>query len=547
MYPSQEVTDLRKSGAIGEAYKRAHELLKENPSDTYLKSALGWVLYDLVKSAVEEALKNDGQGQSGAGRVRVLLREYAHLELPRPDLLFSLLLAQILRIQGEISFLPGYLAWAGVDCFRAEDYKAQHRQDSEKVFKPLVERAAMAAAKAVKGSPDRELKESVTALLDKAIEDSECQGREWLLYNKGMILTELGDFAGARKLLVPIARNKRSEFWIWHALGKVEESENSELALALCSKSFLLCADPKFGVGVVEDIARLAAIQGAFDLAKWATNRAVSIRQNNGWKIPEVLRNSAKSDWYSTAQELKDANASLQRFSESADHVVYADLPRVRSNYLGSFKAKTGKRFLVFSILENGSAVEVVAEAKSFPDHDRLGIGASVVVGILRNEDKVSVFEVKEREDGEPFDCLEQRIGVIDHHNSGKALASIYFTAREFCLLPYSEYSFIESCSVGCSVKVYCVKSQDRIRPYKAEESDFRETESIRLVSGLAEMHAKGFAFIGDIFIPPPVAKSLSTDDVAQVIAVKKMNKKTGKIGWSAISQAKANTKDEWQ
>lgn len=43
---AKEITALRKDGQLEEAYLRGYELLKSNPEDKYLASAIGWVLYE---------------------------------------------------------------------------------------------------------------------------------------------------------------------------------------------------------------------------------------------------------------------------------------------------------------------------------------------------------------------------------------------------------------------------------------------------------------------------------------------------------------------
>ena len=129
MYPNQEVTELRKAGRLEEAYRRGHELLKEYPDDFRLKGSFGWVLYDKLKQIVEAARERSAAGNAPDEATRKVMRGYARLGLPRPDLLFSQLLFQILRSPTPPEFLPGLMRWAGLDCFRPEDLCAQQGKD----------------------------------------------------------------------------------------------------------------------------------------------------------------------------------------------------------------------------------------------------------------------------------------------------------------------------------------------------------------------------------------------------------------------------------
>jgi len=55
----QEITDLRKSGRLDEAYSLAKQSLAQHPDDKFIKSAYGWVIYEKLKKTVEMATQNN--------------------------------------------------------------------------------------------------------------------------------------------------------------------------------------------------------------------------------------------------------------------------------------------------------------------------------------------------------------------------------------------------------------------------------------------------------------------------------------------------------
>jgi hypothetical protein len=146
MPPAQEITDLRKEGRLEEAYTRGYELLRSNPEDKYLKSAIGWVLYEKVKGLVNEAKESQSANEGSSDNLREILREYARLHVTRPDLLFSRLLSQVLQFPNKLNFLPLFMMWAGVNSFRAEDLQTQTGNDN-RVYESLVEKAARTTGK----------------------------------------------------------------------------------------------------------------------------------------------------------------------------------------------------------------------------------------------------------------------------------------------------------------------------------------------------------------------------------------------------------------
>jgi hypothetical protein len=250
MYPSQEVMALRKAGDPRAALARGRELLAEHPSDRYLRGSVGWVLYDLLKAEVMRTPPAESQPAEPemVARVQRLLAEYMRLELAPPDLLFSQILFQTLRLHGETQFLPRFLMWAGIDAFREEDFRSQSGKD-EHVFEPLVERAARKAAGVARKQQDADAQRFAISLIDRALQRADVQGPQWLNYHKALLLERLGRHEDATALLVPFVRQKSSEFWAWHALGKVKEHGDAGLALALYAMALQTCKDPAFGSG----------------------------------------------------------------------------------------------------------------------------------------------------------------------------------------------------------------------------------------------------------------------------------------------------------
>lgn len=89
--PSQEITALRKSGQLDEAYGKAKGLFVESPSDRYIIGALGWCLIDLVK-------RYSGDGNSA--ELKRYSDELLALEVPSSD---ELLTAHRQRVIGSLT------------------------------------------------------------------------------------------------------------------------------------------------------------------------------------------------------------------------------------------------------------------------------------------------------------------------------------------------------------------------------------------------------------------------------------------------------------
>nr|MCU0536035.1 hypothetical protein [Hydrococcus sp. Prado102] len=380
MNPNEEIISLRKAKRLDEAYSRGYELYKEYPEDRSLANSLGWVLYDKVKKLVTEVDRSQATAtEARKNELYKILREYADLKLSRPDRLFSLLLFHTLRFPKELAFLPGFMKWAGLDCFQLEDYKTGLGKDNN-VFESLVEKAAREVGKVARKLNDRpDLQEFAIALINKTLDLAQVQQPEWLHYYKALLLKQLGHSKEAQKLLVSVVKEKRHDFWAWRALANVLESDPT-LALALYSKACLTCKDAKFGVSTYEDLSKLAAKEEKFALAKWAADRALTVREENEWSLPPSLRELLNADWYLQAEKLANAEKLLVELAADAQKVIWANCPRRDANYLGTFTTPKGKRMVKFGLFFGNCCEQVLSPAGGLLNNLNLILGDPVTV-----------------------------------------------------------------------------------------------------------------------------------------------------------------------
>ena len=415
---SEEINNLRKSGQIDRAYSRGYELLKDHPNDEKLANSIGWVLYEKIKKLLEAANQSQSRERdASAGKLREILGEYYKLKLlRRPDLLFSLLLSHTLRYPQELKFLPKFIKWAGIDSFREEDFQVSTGKDGT-VFESLVEKTAREVGKiacelTVQEYPDAtELQNFAVQLIDVSLDRTKAQKPEWLNYRKALLLHQLGRSSESQKLLVSFVKQKRNDDWAWRALAKVVEPSDPALALALCAKACLTCRDENFGVGVFEDLGRLAANRGQDKVAKWAADRALTIRNNNGWKVPQSLRNLLTASWYNRAGTLSNPEEVLTNIAVDAEKVIWQNCPRSNANYLDIFVAKSGKSMVKFGRLFNGVSEEIFSPERGMLKKLNLGLGDPVTVTVDDSGDRLTLVAVEKRESGKLFDSVSHQTG----------------------------------------------------------------------------------------------------------------------------------------
>ncbi|MEI6705953.1 MAG: hypothetical protein WCK96_02335 [Methylococcales bacterium] len=423
-HPNQEVTNLRKAGQLTEAYTRGYELLKENPDDKYLANAIGWVLHDKIKQLVSEAKQLKSVDNGLSINIYDILREYAKLNVIRPDFLFSFLLIQTFQFPKELKFLPKFMMWAGIDSFRPDDFQTQDGNEGV-VYESLVEKVARKTAKVAhelslqEYSNLKEIQEFTIALIDLAFAQAKIQKPEWLNYHKALLLHKLGRSKDSQELLIPFVKQKRSDYWTWHALAKVVEISEPKRALTLYAKACLTCKDENFGVNVFEDLSRLASQQNELALAKWSANQSFTIRNKNEWHIPQSLRNLLDADWYIHTENIPNPDNLLKDVAADAEKIIWVNCSEYEANYIESFQTKNDKKMVKFGLTIQGESQEIVCPAQKLLNNHNLVFGEPVTVTIDESDNRLTIIALEKREAGKCFDSLMIKTGVFRSAQGG--------------------------------------------------------------------------------------------------------------------------------
>lgn len=411
MSVAQEITELRKEGYLIEAYDKGYELLQTNPDDEYLKSAIGWVLYEKVKALVNEA-KNHSSSTIRLSEVfRSTLREYAKLNLSRPDLLFSLLLSQATQFPDDLIFLPKVMMWAGLDSFRPEDFIVQ-TVNGGKTYESLVEKVARTIGKVARNLtsqdfPDvKEIQAFSIQLINTAIQKTDLQKPEFLKHSKGLLLHSLGESTLAQDILISFVLSKRNDWWAWEALASVVETNSPEEAIPLYVKACLSCHEEGYSVNALENLSYLAVNQKELPIAKWAAHRAFRIRKQKEYSIPPSLKKLTETPWYDDESIPSMSKEALAQLSLDAEMFVQAGLPQYNGNYIDSFTNKKGQKVVKFGAIINGESQELTTLISTVQSDLKLVAGEPVKLTVDTAKERLNITAVSQRQAGTLFDSM---------------------------------------------------------------------------------------------------------------------------------------------
>ncbi len=217
--------------------------------------------------------------------------------------------------------------WWGFENFRKEDFDKEKIPNGKDVMS-IAEQAFIAYAKHLlpKNNDkfvDIEKIKAFIPKLDKVIDDH--PEFQYPPYFKAKLLLALGDKENMLSALLPFARKKLNDFWVWEVLS---EALNDEDQILSCYCKALLCRTPEeFLVGIRQRMAALLIRKGFFKEAKKEIELLVIARTEKEFKIPVVVANWMKQDWFINGPS-KDNNIDFYKQHQvAAEALLFSDFP----------------------------------------------------------------------------------------------------------------------------------------------------------------------------------------------------------------------------
>ena len=528
MYPYEELHQLRASGQVERAYIRGSELLARHADDPQLRLEHGWVLYDRAKQIINESGNPDS--------ISELLQEFDRLNVRKPNQLFSKLVKQCLLLDPLPGMLPEFLMSAGLDAYRREDYVAPVSQASKKRLPSLVEKAAAAMGRLLSESEafSQQVQQFALEFVEMTLDRAQVRDFHVLRYHKALILGRLGKIIQACETMKWVVKTKIDEHWSWQALARLEAARDISRALDLSVRAYLLCDREQYVVQLLSDIRIMSESIEDYEMARWAGDKEFDIRLKNGWKIFPPLADIESFQWYRTAKEIANLDERLADMAASAEKQLFAG-GWVDGNIIGTFESKAGTHLLKVWLAEGHN--ELVSPVAISPELSAKPVGTPVQAIVHDMGRYPKLLRLRLRPDGELYDYLLDLYGVVDHQNPPRELVSVYITPHEYCLLPYNKFSGVSDLAPGTPLRIRCSRWKDRLFAYSVTKSNWSESEWIMRFNGPMRRHSRGFAFVGEVFIPPPLIPPDPDHEYVSGICIKKPKwKGSAELGWTALS-----------
>ena len=365
--PAKEIKELRQAGKLAEAYAMAKAELEADLSNIWGKRNLSWVLYaqldelasnldafiekinevkELDLPASEEMFfENISIVISKAARVITheatldinkmhrLFDAIKELSLKRNSKWFSVLFNAMHKGMKESYRYIEFADWWDFNNFRPEDFQKEKMPNGKEVM-AIAEQAYIAYAKHLLPKQthhgeiifNKEKAEAFLPVLSQIVEDY--PQFQYPAYFNAKLLLALGNKDNMLESLLPFAKKKRNDFWVWEILAEAFSSDPEKVFACYCKA--LSCNSPEeMLVSLRQKMAKLLIVKNLYSEAKTEINLLVRARNEHGFKLPIEVTNWLDMDWYKTAIASKSNFGFYKTYIPVAEALLFSDIPEV--------------------------------------------------------------------------------------------------------------------------------------------------------------------------------------------------------------------------
>ncbi len=339
---------LKGEGRFEEAWQLGFDALQQDQQNTFLQTALFWVVYAALKQKIDTIKQREDAKPLPVEQqwIDTWVTRISDLNLALPNENIDYRLWNIFLKTKDVgkfcTTLCMYILDSGRKLFRPEDYLPYLTENGESPS--LVCKLARMVAKNYLLYKDDtpNLVGRVTGFLQYAIESTQDFAHKiWLIYDKAQVLAASGQMGRARDAYLDVLEKKRSESWAWFGLATTYQDEPLK-ANSLVAYGLTCAHDPRYSIPGLYHFANLLAQQGNYADASRSLLRLYRIYQKNGWPLKKEVAELMACAWYDASLDETDLDVTIRRLSVSANQLVI-QRPVVYKGIVASIH-KSGKR-----------------------------------------------------------------------------------------------------------------------------------------------------------------------------------------------------------
>lgn len=523
------------AGEHDEALRLCRDVISRVPESIEASKGLGWAIARKL-NAIAKDEPVDGHA------AHELLLEYARLKhMEIPGVLHSYILREASAFAESLPGFIRFVRWWNPANLRPEDFEQYKPDGSDKAFDSLVEKVIKAmykAARKCQGEDDRKwATEFVCAHYQRF------PNQEWFPYYYGKLLIECGRQEEAQRLVIPVVRQKQSEFWAWSVLSETfDPSALAERRACLCRAMLCRVTDEKLRVKAHATLGGVLMACSDFPAAKREFEETIRIRLGLGWKIPPEISSRQQEEWYARTQAAEDNTALYEQYAGEALDLLTADIPWTNAVVTGIKPGSEDSPALVFVGFCFGNSVDQIPSRQNrFPILQKAERGMPIRIKLSAKGDRQTVVAVEPRQ-GVAWDVVPSRVGVVTHVNMEKRITHVVLGRKEFEMLQHDRMPEASELMAGDYVALQMLfdrkQEKDRVVHYRkttqAPDADFCRPYkcALRLCNG------NTFGFAGDIYVHRRLIEGngLTDGQTMSGTAVCEWNERKNSFTWSAVT-----------
>ncbi len=386
--PAKEIKELRQAGKLGEALSMALAELESSKSGwnfvegiseeekqkaynsdlscLWAKRNISWVYYDYLKQNntpenIDEFIawlgkikelqlpedekmlydhlswligalvfKTFNSGAANYEKMILLLEIAQSFAYTKPSEGYSFLFKAFHKALKDTDRYIQFADWWNFANFRNEDYQKEKLPNGKEIMS-VTEQAYIAYSKHLLPKQtqygevifNREKAEAFLPVLTQIVEDY--PQFQYPAYFTAKLLLALGDKDNMLESLLPFAKKKRNDFWVWQILS--ESFSNDDEKVFACYCKALLCKSPEeMLVGLRQKMARVLISKQLYNEARTEIELLVKARNEHEFKIPNEVVNWQTQDWYKEAACLKSNIDLYKQYSPIAEAILFGDV-----------------------------------------------------------------------------------------------------------------------------------------------------------------------------------------------------------------------------
>ena len=362
--PAKEIKELRQSGKVEEAYVMAKAELNADLSNIWSKRNLSWVLYaqldelssnldafiakinevkelnlpeseemffDNISIVISKAARVIAQEATlDHNKIHRLFDSIKVLSLKRNSKWFSVLFNAMHKGMKDSNRYIEFADWWDFKNFRAEDFQKEKLPNGKEIM-AVAEQAYIAYAKHLlpKQTPhgeiifNKEKAEAFLPVLSQIVEDY--PHFQYPAYFNAKLLLALGNKDNVLESLLPFAKKKRNDFWVWEILAEAFSSDPEKVFACYCKA--LSCKSPEeMLVGLRQKMAKILLSRNLYNEAKTEIDILINTRTEHSFRIPVEVTNWQSMDWYKTAVPSKSNFGFYKSYLPIAEALLFSDV-----------------------------------------------------------------------------------------------------------------------------------------------------------------------------------------------------------------------------